>query len=130
MMKKKALSAVLLISAAFFIQGCAGTKAEKNGEAARYVEGRLEAVEPEDLQTVYVAAEMAAVDFELKIIKGSEDANSAVIEMRDTENKKVIINLQTVEEKATKVSIQVISSDKERKSRFIYQKIREYLRKK
>ena len=129
-MKKKALSAVLLVIAAFVIHGCAGTKAEKDGETATYVEGRLEGVEPEDLQTVYVAAEMAAVDFELKIIKSSEDANSAVIEMRDTENKKVIINLQTVEERATKVSIQVISSDKERKSRFIYQKIREYLSKK
>ena len=130
MMKKKALSAVLLVIAAFVIQGCAGTKAEKGGETATYVEGRLEVVEPKDLQTVYAAAEMAAVELELKIIKSSEDANSAVIETRDTEGRKVAINLQTVGERATGISIQVSSSEGERKSRLIYQKIREYLQKK
>jgi len=129
-MKKKALSAVLLVSTAFLIQGCAGTKADKSEETTTYVEDRLEGVEPEDLQTVYAAAEMTASELELKIIKSSKDANSAVIETRDTEGRKVAINLQTVGERATGISIQVNSSEGERKSRLIYQKIREYLSKK
>jgi hypothetical protein len=97
---------------------------------ATYVMGKLEGVEPKDLQTVYGATELAVIQLELRIMEKSKDAMSAAIELRDTEGRKITINLQTAGEGATKISIQVSSSEDERKSRIIYQKIRENLQKK
>ena len=130
MIKRQALLTVLLVGATFAIQGCVVPAAGGGADTATYVMGKLEGVEPKDLQTVYGATELAAIQLELRIMEKLKDAMSAAIELRDTEGRKITINLQTAGEGATKISIQVSSSEDERKSRIIYQKIRENLQKK
>jgi hypothetical protein len=99
--------------------GAAGTVA--------YMKGDLEAVESASFGKVYAATKAMLEELELSVTKDSKDAISAVIIARDAEDKKVTIKLSGTPERTTTISIRVGLFGDERKSRLIYQKIRENL---
>ncbi len=115
---------ILLIGIAIFGQGCvvAAVGVGAAGTIA-YVKGDLEAVESEDLDTVYQAAVKAVDELELNVISKSKDALSATIYARDAQDKKVNIILKSTAEQTTKISIRIGTFGDETKSRLIYKKI-------
>ena len=119
----------LAISSTVIIQGCVAVLvgAGAAGTVA-YVRGDLEAVEAKDTNTVFEATKKAVQQLELSLISDSKDALSAVIVVRDAEDKKITINLKSVSEDSTKISIRVGTFGSETKSRRIYNQIRENLK--
>ena len=99
--------------------GAAGTVA--------YVRGDLEAVEAKSLDELYDASVKAVDKLELALISKSKDALSAEIIARDSEDKKIRINLTSSAEGTTKVTIRVGTFGSQTKSRAIYEKIKENL---
>jgi len=121
---KRILLIVLLIGIALFSQGCvvAAVGLGAAGTIA-YVRGDLEAIESEDLDTVYEAAVKAVEELELNVISKSKDALSATIYARDAQDKKINIILKSTAEQTTKISIRIGTFGDETKSRLIYKKI-------
>ena len=119
----------LLITVAIFGQGCvvAAVGLGAAGTIA-YIRGDLEAVESENINTVYEAALQAAEELELRIISKTKDALSATIIARDAQDKKVQIILRNTAENTTKLSIRIGTFGNETKSRLIYQKIYDNLK--
>lgn len=119
---------LLLACAAVLVQGCmvAAVGAGAAGTVA-YMKGDLEAVESASFGKVYAATKAMLEELELSVTKDSKDAISAVIIARDAEDKKVTIKLSGTPERTTTISIRVGLFGDERKSRLIYQKIRENL---
>jgi hypothetical protein len=101
--------------------GAAGTVA--------YVRGDLQATESAGIDDVYQATLKALDELELHPTTKSKDALSAVIVTRDAEDKKVTIKLKAEAEGSTKLSIRIGVFGSETKSRMIYQKIQENLKK-
>jgi len=130
MRTRETIFVLLLVGAAVAIQGCVVLAVGAGAGTTAYVMGKLEGVEAKDLQTVYAATEAAAKELELNVIEKSKDAMSAVVVMRDSQDKKITINLQTAGESSTKISIRVGFFGDERKSSLIYQEIHENLQKK
>lgn len=129
MRTKRVLLSVLFIGIAVFGQGCiiAAVGVGAAGTIA-YIRGDLEAVESENIDTVYDAALQAAEELELRIISKTKDALSATIIARDAQDKKVQIILRTTAENTTKLSIRIGTFGSETKSRLIYQKIYDNLK--
>ena len=129
MRTKRVLLSVLFIGIAVFGQGCiiAAVGVGAAGTIA-YIRGDLEAVESENIDTVYDAALQAAEELELRIISKTKDALSATIIARDAQDKKVQIILRTTAENTTKLSIRIGTFGSETKSTLIYQKIYDNLK--
>jgi hypothetical protein len=121
--------AFLFAGTAVFIEGCvaAAVGAGAAGTVA-YIRGDLEAVESEDIHTVYASTKKAVGQLGLSVTKDSKDALSAVIVGRDAQDKKITIKLKATAEKTTKLSIRVGVFGSETKSRLIHQKIRDNLK--
>ena len=131
MRMKQFLLYFLLITIAVFGLDCvvAAVGVGAAGTIA-YMRGDLEAVESENIDTVYEAALQAAEELELRIISKTKDALSATIIARDAQDKKVQIILRTTAENTTKLSIRIGTFGSETKSRLIYQKIYDNLKEK
>jgi len=126
MRRPKVLLILLLAGTAIIAQGCATIKAGASGTMA-YIRGKLRTVEPRDINIVYAATEKALKELELNVSQKTKDAMSAKIVARDSQYKKVTISLGATSEDTTKLSIQVGMFGSERKSRLIYEKIKENL---
>lgn len=128
MRKKQALLILVLASTAVLVKGCvvAAVGAGAAGTVA-YVKGDLEAIESKKLSTVHEATLKAIKELGLNVTKETKDALSAVIIVRDAQDKKITIKLRATTEKTTKLSIRVGLFGNETKSRLIYQKIHENL---
>jgi hypothetical protein len=124
MQVKRILLIFLLIGIAISSQGCvvAAVGLGAAGTVA-YIRGDLEAVESEDLDTVYQAAVKALEELEIGIISKSKDALTATINARDAQDKKINITLKRTAEQTTKISIRIGTFGDETKSRLIYKQI-------
>jgi endo-beta-N-acetylglucosaminidase D len=131
MRTKQFLLIILLMGTAGLVQGC-GLELLLVGAGAAgtiaYVRGDLEAVESEKLDVLYEATLKAVEKLELSVTTKSKDAMSAMVVVRDAQDKKITIKLKAVTEEATKLYIRVGIFGSETKSRLIYQEIHESLR--
>lgn len=127
---KQTLLAIMLIAATGLLQGCmlAVVGVGAAGTIA-YIRGDLEAVESEPIDAVYEAALTAVKELELTVTEKSKDALEARIVVHDSQDRKTTIKLKTTAENTTKLSIRVGTFGSETRSRLIYQKIREHLKK-
>jgi len=129
MLKERVFLAVLLVGIAISTGGCmiAAVGVGAAGTVA-YLKGDLEAVEAKDLDTVYKATLKALDELELGVTRKSKDLLSAEIIARDSADQKVTIKLKATTENTTKLSIRIGFFGSETKSRYIYQKIHDNLR--
>jgi len=120
----------LCFLAAIFLQGCviAAVGAGAAGTVA-YVRGDLVATEEAKLDDVYSAALKSVEDLELNLISDNKDALSGEIVVRDAEDKKIQIKMTAITDNTTKIAVRIGTFGDERKSRVIYEKIKENLEK-
>lgn len=128
MRKKQILLLLLCSSLASLAAGCAAVLVGAGAGTAIYVTGDLKAAFPEDINTVYEAAQKAVEQLELKISSKTKDALSATIIARDAKDKKITIKLTATAEKATNLAIRVGIFGNETKSRLIYEQIQKNLK--
>jgi len=121
------LLAVLLTVVACGVGGCVAAAIGAGAGTVAYIRGDLEAIESAKLDAVYKATEKAVEKLELNLISKSKDAMSAVVVVRDAEDKKIAIRLKATSEGATKISIRIGLFGDETKSRMIYEKIKSNL---
>lgn len=123
--------ALVLLLAAMIVSAC-GCAAAVVGVGAvgtvAYMKGDLESVEAEHIDEVYAATKKALDQFGYAVTKDKKDAISAEVTARDSQDKKVVIRLNTTEDRATKLSIRFGTFGNEARSRLLYDKIRENLR--
>jgi len=128
-MRKEQVFLAVLLASAVFIQGCVAVAVGVGAAGTvAYIRGDLEAVESENIEAVYEATQNALEELQLKVTKKAKDAMTATIIVRDAEDKKITIKLNATAENTTKLSIRVGMFGDERKSRMIYQKIRDNLK--
>jgi len=128
-MRKQLVFLILLfVGMAVSVQGCvvAAVGVGAAGTVA-YIRGDLQTVESADIDAVYKAVLKAVDELELSITQKTKDAMTAKIVARDAQDKKITIKLGATVEGATKLSIRVGLFGNERKSRLIYEQIKEYL---
>jgi len=101
--------------------GAAGTIA--------YARGDLQALESESIDELYEATLKALEELELLPTSKNKDALGAEIITYDAQDKKITIRIKSTAEGTTKLSIRVGVFGSETKSRLIYQKIRDNLKK-
>ena len=130
MQRIRVILTILLIGTMVLSEGCmvAAVGLGAAGTIA-YVRGDLQSFESERIDEVYEATLEAVDELELNVTTKSKDALSALIVARDADDKKVTIKLKATAEGPTELSIRIGVFGNETKSRLIYQKIRENLRK-
>ena len=130
MQRIRVILTILLIGTMMLNEGCmvAAVGLGAAGTIA-YVRGDLQSFESERIDEVYEATLEAVDELELNVTTKSKDALSALIVARDADDKKVTIKLKATAEGPTELSIRIGVFGNETKSRLIYQKIRENLRK-
>jgi hypothetical protein len=130
MQRKQVVLTILLIGMIVLNEGCmvAAVGLGAAGTIA-YVRGDLQSFESERIDEVYEATLKAVDELELNVTTKSKDALSAIIVARDADDKKVTIKLKATAEGPTELSIRIGVFGNETKSRLIYQKIRDNLRK-
>ena len=130
MSKRQVLLVVMLIGSMLLLQGClaAAVGVGAAGTIA-YARGDLEAIESQSIDEVYEATLIALKELELLPTSKSKDALVAEIITYDAQDKKVTINLKSMGDGSTKISIRIGVFGSESKSRLIYQKIRDNLNK-
>lgn len=121
----------LLISLAIILPGClaAAVGAGAAGGVV-YIKGDLEAVEAQNIDTVYAATKKAVGQLGLIITKDSKDTRTAEIVTRDDEDRKTTIKLKAISVEATKLLIRVGIFGNEIRSSLIFQKIHDNLQQK
>lgn len=127
---RQVLLTAMLLGSMLLLQGCvvAAVGLGAAGTIA-YVRGDLQAVESESIDEVYEASLKALKELELLPTRKSKDALSAEIVTYDAQDKKILIILKSEAEGTTKLSIRIGVFGSETKSRLIYQKIRDNLKK-
>jgi hypothetical protein len=130
MRKEQIFLTILLIGMMLLNGGCvvAAVGLGAAGTVA-YARGDLQAVESVGIDDLYKATLKSLDELELHPTTKSKDALSAVIIARDAEDKKVTIKLKAETEDSTSLSIRIGVFGNETKSRLIYEKIRENLKK-
>jgi hypothetical protein len=122
-MKRVCLS-LMLIAIAAFGQGCVAAAVGIGAVGTfAYIQGALESTEPESVEKVYLAALKAVDQLDLHLISQSEDVLSAKITARDSQDKKIQINMSATPDLKTKLSIRVDIFGDEKKSILVYKKI-------
>ncbi|UCG59740.1 MAG: DUF3568 family protein [Phycisphaerales bacterium] len=124
-MKKRISLLILLVATMWLGPGCKTTVIEPGTEtSATYRLGKLTAAEPKGIGAVYQAVEKAMADLELNVTTKLKDELAAKIVARDSQDKKVQVNLAAVTKDTTKIVIRVGSVEKARR---IYQTIHDNL---
>jgi hypothetical protein len=127
MINSKVALIVVYLMMAFLLQGCLVVAVGAGAGTVAYLRGDLESVEAKDIEAVYAAAKKAVQQLEFRLISDAKDALSAVIVLRDAQNKKITINLRSTTESSTKISIRVGTFGSETKSILIYDQIKKNL---
>lgn len=127
MLKRKLALIVVYLMMAVLLQGCLVVAVGAGAGTVAYLRGDLESVEAKDIDAVYAAAKKAAEQLEFHLISDAKDALSAVIVLRDAQNKKITIKLRSTTESSTKISIRVGTFGSETKSILIYDQIKKNL---
>jgi hypothetical protein len=95
-----------------------------------YLDGDLKSVEPHSLDDVYAACRTVLKDRDMKIVgKEEKGKERAVINARDEADRKVTITLTSQYEGITNISIRIGVWGDEARSRDLYQKIHDHLKK-
>lgn len=130
MLKRQVVLIGMLIGSMLLLQGCvvAAVGLGAAGTIA-YVRGDLESIESESIDVVYDASLKAMKELELLPTRKSKDALGAEIVTYDAQDKKIMIRLKSATEGTTKILIRVGVFGSETKSRLIYQKIHDNLKK-
>jgi len=129
MRKQQVILAILYVAAAVLLTGCiiAAVGAGAAGTVA-YVKGDLETIESKKLEVVHEATVKALKDLELSISQDTKDKMAATVIARDSQDKKVTVNLTAVTDESTEISIRFGTFGNEAKSTMVYNKIKENLK--
>jgi hypothetical protein len=129
MRKQQVILAGLYVAAAVLLTGCiiAAVGAGAAGTVA-YVKGDLETIESKKLEVVHEATVKALKDLELSISQDTKDKMAATVIARDSQDKKVTVNLTAVTDESTEISIRFGTFGNEAKSTMVYNKIKENLK--
>ena len=130
MRKRHVILISLLLGSMLLLQGCvvAAVGLGAAGTIA-YARGDLQALESESIDELYEATLKALEELELLPTSKNKDALGAEIITYDAQDKKITIRIKSTAEGTTKLSIRVGVFGSETKSRLIYQKIRDNLKK-
>ncbi len=130
MRKRQVILISLLLGSMLLLQGCvvAAVGLGAAGTIA-YARGDLQALESESIDELYEATLKALEELELLPTSKNKDALGAEIITYDAQDKKITIRIKSTAEGTTKLSIRVGVFGSETKSRLIYQKIRDNLKK-
>ena len=82
--------------------------------------GKLTAVEDSDISTVYETAQAAMSDLGLSITQKVKDKLEAEITARDAQDKKIVVELNSLSQNRTELKVKVGSAEKAQR---IYQTI-------
>ncbi len=98
-------------------------------DAGVYSGGKLWAIASEELKTVYIAANEAVNDLELKVDedKSHQDVFSGRIVARSADGKRVLISLKPRSDGMTDLSISVSPFGNRSRSKRIYEQIQKHL---
>ena len=124
-MKQRTFLIVLLSVAVLLGCGCSTTVINPGTDSsATYRMGKLTAQEPQDIATVYQAAEKAMEELGLSIIQKHQDDLEARISARDAQDKKISVELVSLTKSTTELKVRVGSPEKAQR---IYQTIHDNL---
>lgn len=128
MSKTRVFLIVLLLSTSALVSGCVAVVVGVGAAGTvAYIRGDLEVEEDKSIDDVYAATVKALDDLELNVITKGKDAMSAVIVVRDAQDKKIKIKLTAVGKDMTKLSIRIGAFGSETKSMRIYDQIKKNL---
>ena len=127
MQKQEIVLTVSYLMMILLLQGCLAAAVGAGAGTVAYMRGDLEAIETNDIDTVYAATKKAIEQLELNLSSDTKDALSAEIVARDAQDKKIIIKLKSTTESTTEISIRVGTFGNETKSRLIHDQIKNNL---
>ena len=127
MQKQEIVLTVSYLMMILLLQGCLAAAVGAGAGTVAYMRGDLEAIEANDIDTVYAATKKAIEQLELNVSSDTKDALSAEIVARDAQDKKIIIKLKSTTEGTTEISIRVGTFGSETKSRLIHDQIKNNL---
>jgi hypothetical protein len=105
-MKRRSSLVVLLSVAVLLGLGCEKTVTGPQGETAgTYHMGKLTSNVSADMNTTFQAAEQAMKDLDLTVLQSTGGQLGSTIIARDSHDRKIQVNLTSLSEKATKVTI-------------------------
>lgn len=117
---------VPILAGLFFLQSCvplilAGGAA---AGAVSYINGDLKVTDKVSMNRAWSASQRALQDMEYRIVKSEKDATNAVLEAEAVKNKRVAVNLKSIDRNQTEISIRVDVFGDEEMSNRILQEIR------
>lgn len=113
-----------LIAIAAVTQGCVAAAVGIGAVGTfAYVQGSLESTEPENVEKVYNASLKAIDQLGFHLISNSNDVLNAKITARNSQDKKIQINMSSTSELKTKLSIRVDVFGDEKLELAVYKKI-------
>ena len=127
MRSTRILLAVLLVSSALVLHGCASSEEAASAGMARYSMGTLRSVEPAGIDKVYGATVKAMEELKLPVLQKNADSMSGIIVARDVADKKITVLLTATTDGKTKLAVKVGLLGDEAKSRLIYEQIKKKL---
>ena len=105
-MRRATVFSVLLAAGTLTGLGCASSVIAPEGTtAATYRLGKLKDTLTTDIGTAYKASMQATQDLGLRIIQSGQDQLQGKIVARTAEDKRVVISLTSITEKATQITI-------------------------
>ena len=111
MRQRQILLMLLLVSALVCGQGCKTTIEGPQGPTtAVYSFGKMSTEEAIDINALYEATVKALAELELKISQKTKDRLNATIIARDSQDKKITVQLVSITKDSTKMSIRAGSS--------------------
>ncbi len=111
MQRRHAFPMLLLVSAIVFGQGCKTTIEGPQGPTtAVYSFGKFSTEEAIDINALYEATLKALAELELSISQKTKDRLNATIIARDSQDKKITVQLVSITKDSTKMSIRAGSS--------------------
>ncbi len=111
MRQRQILLMLLLVSALACGQGCKTTiEGPRGPTTAVYSFGKMSTEEAIDINALYEATVKALAELELKISQKTKDRLNATIIARDSQDKKITVQLVSITKDSTKMSIRAGSS--------------------
>lgn len=120
-----------LVASSILLTGCAGAMLAGGAAAGAgtyaYVNGELKSTEKYPIDSVYDAAVDTVDDMDLNVVESSEDALTARIHAKGTNDKDVYFNMESIAENKTELRIRVNVFGDERMTERIYDEFEENL---
>ena len=122
-------SLVLCVVLAFFCSGCFWMAVGAAGGVAGavYVMGKLKDEVNYDVPTVHKATAAALAELELKVLEDKSDKVTAHVESEFSDGEHVWIDLESLQDSRTRITIRVSVTGNEPRTRKIYEAIKRHL---